>query len=290
MSSGKLPRKQQGMALVIVLWLVVLLSIMAAGHTRNTHTDTQLAARQVGFAQARALAEGGIQHAIIELLANRGAGQKPVNGTIFSINIGNEQVMLAIRDATGLVDLNAADADLLTTTLRAIGADETMQRQLVDAILDWRDGDNLSHLNGAEDNDYRAANLQWTARDGAFESIDELKYVLGMPQQLFARLAPFLTVHSGSSSLALEFAPPRLVAALTGDDISATMPAQADASVGGARSGTYHIYASASGAADSIASVEAVVRIAREKDKPFTILEWREPSRTNLLQASEESG
>ena len=297
MRTGKLPRRQQGMALIIVLWLVVLLSIMAAGHTRNTHTDTQLAARQLGFAQARALAEGGIQHAIIELLANRGAGQKPVNGTIFSINIGNEQVMLAIRDATGLVDLNAADADLLTTTLRAVGADETMQRQLVDAILDWRDGDNLSHLQGAEDNDYRAANLQWTARDGAFESIDELKYVLGMPQQLFAGLAPFLTVHSGSSSLALEFAPPRLLAALAGDEFGTPIQAQTgDVQVrthnGAAdvRSGTYHIYASASGAAGSVASVEAVVRIADAKDEPYTVLEWRESSRASLLQASEEPG
>jgi len=297
MIPGKLPRRQQGMALIIVLWLIVLLSVMAAGHTRNTHTEMQLAARQLGLAQTRALAEGGIQHAIIELLANGSAGQRPVNGTVFSISIGNEQVTLAIRDATGLVDLNAASADLLTATIRAVGADEAMQRALADAILDWRDGDNLSHLNGAEDDDYRAAGMPWTARDGAFETIDELKYVLGMPQQVFDRLAPLLTVYSGSSSLDLEFAPPFLVAALTGDEFVATTPARPDAiqngtnsSDGGVRSGTYHIYASASGAAGSVASVEAVVRIAAAKDRPFTILEWREPSRANLLAANEESG
>lgn len=297
MITGKLPRRQQGMALIIVLWLVVLLSVMAAGHTRNTHTETQLAARQLGLAQARALAEGGIQHAIIELLANKSAGQRPVDGTIFSISIGDEQVTLAIRDATGLVDLNAASADLLTATIRAVGADEAMQRALADAILDWRDGDNLSHLNGAEDDDYRAAGMPWTARDGAFETIDELKYVLGMPQQVFDRLAPLLTVYSGSSSLDLEFAPPFLVAALTGDEFIATTPARPDviqdgtnSSVGGVRSGTYHIYASVSGAAGSVASVEAVVRIAAATDRPFTILEWREPSRASLLATNEESG
>jgi general secretion pathway protein K len=292
-----LPRRQQGMALIIVLWLVVLLSVMASSHMRNTHTETQLAARQLGLAQARALAEGGIQHAIIELLANKSTGQRPVNGTTFSIHIGNEQVTLAIRDATGLVDLNAASADLLTATIRAVGADEATQRALADAILDWRDVDNLSHLNGAEDDDYRAAGMPWTARDGAFETIDELKYVLGMPQQVFDRLAPLLTVYSGSSSLDLEFAPPFLVAALTGDEFIATTPAWPDAiqdetnsSVGGVRSGTYHIYASVSGAAGSVASVEAVVRISAAKDRPFTILEWREPSRANLLAANEESG
>jgi len=283
------------MALVIVLWLVVLLSVMAAGHTRNTHTDTQLAARHLGHAQARALAEGGIQYAIMELLANESAGQRPVDGTLFSVKIGDDSVTVAIRDATGLVDLNAADAGLLAETLRAGGADETLQRELVDAILDWRDGDNLSHLNGAEDDDYRAAGVPWTARDGAFETIDELKYVLGVQQQLFDRLAPFLTVHSGSSRLALEFAPPYLVAALTGAKdgaVTAPLPGAMqsgqDSSTGGVRSGTYHVYAGASGTAGSFATVEAVVRIAATQDEPFRFLEWREPSRANLMQALEE--
>ena len=95
--------------------------------------------------------------------------------------------------------------------------------------LDWRDGDDLSHLHGAEDDDYRAAGMPWTARDGAFETIDELKYLLGMPQQVFDRLAPLLTVYSGSSSLDLEFAPPFLVAALAGDEFIATTPARPDA-------------------------------------------------------------
>jgi type II secretory pathway component PulK len=57
-------RRQDGMALIVVLWLVVLLSIMAAGHSRNVHTDSTLAARQVQAAKARALAEAGINHVI----------------------------------------------------------------------------------------------------------------------------------------------------------------------------------------------------------------------------------
>ena len=290
MKTVTLPGRQRGMALIIVLWLVVLLSVMATGHTRNTHNDTQLAARQVGLAQGRALAEGGIHHAIIELLADKSATQRPVNGTIFSISIGNDQVTLAIRDATGLVDLNAANADLLMGTLRAGGADETLQRKLADAILDWRDSDNLSHLNGAEDDDYKAAGLQWTARDDAFETVDELKYVFGMPQELYDRIAPFLTVYSGSSSLELEFAPPYLVAALTDSEFDVTTQNNTNNGVGAMRSGTYHIYATASAAANSIASVEAVVRISPAKDRPFEILEWREPSRANLLQAGGGSG
>jgi len=284
------------MALIIVLWLVVLLSIMAGGHARNTHIDTRLAAQQVGLAQARALADGGIQHAILELLTNSNATQRSVDGTLFSVSIGSEPVTLAIRDATGLVDLNSAGADLLAAAFLAGGADEMLQRELTDAILDWRDSDNLSHLNGAEDDDYKAARLPWTARDGAFETVDELKYVLGMPQELFNRVAPLLTVHSGSTRLDLDFAPPHLIAAVTGEAIGLTTPPRAgtapDSSSdnsGSAGSGTYHIYASATGAADATATVEAVVRLTTGQEVPYTILEWREPSRVAVFAANEGS-
>lgn len=277
---GSAPHRQGGMALIIVLWLIVLLGVMAAGHARNAHTDTVLAGRQVDFARSRALAEAGINHMILELLADTGERQPRVDGSISTLAILGGEVVIAARDATGLVDLNAAGADLLDTTLRACRADEQQASELVDAILDWRDGDNLAHLNGVEDADYRAAGLAWTSRDAAFESIDELKYLLGMRQELFDCLAPVLTVHSGRPGIKLEYAPPLLVAALndgasevTTGDSSAPTPGS------GPRNGTYHIYASAMGSAGAVAAIEAVVNISAASQYPFTILDWREPPR-----------
>ena len=281
-----LRRGQEGMALIIVLWLVVLLSVMAAGHARNVHTDTMLASRQLEFAKARAWAEAGVHHAIIELLAQNSAREWPVNGTINTVNIHGHDVGIAIRDATGLVDLNAATADLLAALLGATGTDEAWQQETVDAILDWRDGDNLRHLNGAEDNDYLAAGLVWTARDDAFATIDELKYVLGMRQDIFDKLAPFLTVYSGRSGVNLEYAAPFLVTALTGEYVepaeqvlSGAGQTGASTGTGGARNATYHVYVNAPGAAGVVASIEVVVRISATSDYPFTILDWREPMR-----------
>jgi len=275
---------QRGMALVIVLWLVVLLSVMAAGHARNAHIDTMLASRQVGFARSRALAEAGINHIVLELLADTRAQQRPLDGSIFTVDVHGETVVVAIRDATGLVDLNAASADLLGATLRACGADQQQASELVDAILDWRDGDNLAHLNGVEDADYRAADLGWTSRDASFESVDELKYLLGMRQALFDRLAAFVTVYSGSGGIDLEYAPPLLVAALTGGDVqSAADSAGSTARPNtGARNGTYHIYTSVTGRAGAVAAIEAVVNISGSSEFPFTVLDWREPPRSEF--------
>lgn len=272
-------RQQGGMALIVVLWLVVLLSIMATGHSRNAHTDVTLASRQVESARARALAEAGINHVILEMLAKDSDAELPVDGSVFTTNIYDDVITLAIRDATGLVDLNAADPNLLGATLRACGVEESEERELVDAILDWRDKDDLAHLHGIEDEDYLAAGVPWTSRDGAFESIDELRYLPGMSQALFDQLAPLVTVHSGSGKLNLEYAPPALITALTGNIVEPATPDDANRNARAARNGTYHIYSSAAGGSGTIASIEAVVNISRSSESPFIVLDWREPPR-----------
>jgi len=272
-------RQQGGMALIVVLWLVVLLSIMATGHSRNAHTDVTLASRQVESAQARALAEAGINHVILEMLAKDSDAELPVDGSVFTTNIYDDVITLAIRDATGLVDLNAADPNLLGATLRACGVEESEERELADAILDWRDKDDLAHLHGIEDDDYLAAGVPWTSRDGAFESVDELRYLPGMSQALFDRLAPLVTVHSRSGKLNLEYAPPVLITALTGNIVEPATPDGANRNARAARNGTYHVYSSAAGGSGTIASIEAVVNISRSSKFPFTVLDWREPPR-----------
>ena len=277
---------QRGIALIIVLWLIVLLGVMAAGHARNVHTETLLASRQLESARARALAEAGVQHAIIELLARNSVREWPINGTITTVHIDGHEVSIAVRDATGLIDLNAASADLLAAAFAATGSDGGWRQEIVDAILDWRDGDKLRHLNGAEDDDYRAAGLDWTARDGAFASVDELRYVLGMRQEIFDELAPFLTVHSARPGINLEYAPPFLIKTLTGEYVEPAESALPDASqhgtnrrIGGPRNGTYHVYVNAPAAAGVVATLEAVIRISATSDSPYAILSWREPMR-----------
>ena len=271
-------RRQQGMALIIVLWLIVLLSVMAAGHSRNVHTDTRLASRQVEIAKARSMAEAGINHVILEMLADESNEKIPVDGSVFAVDIYDEQVTLAVRSATGLVDLNGAGADLLDAVLRACGVEDSRRPELVDAILDWRDGDDLTHLNGVEDRDYLAAGLPWTSRDDAFKSIDELKYLPGVDQGLFERMAPLVTVHSGRAGIDLENAPPILVMALTGEQVEPANSLQLRA----LRVGTFHIYASVATESGTLASIEAVVTTSRSTVKPVTILEWREPPRQVL--------
>lgn len=280
--------RQKGIALIIVLWLIVLLGTIAAGHVRNVHSETMLAMHSVQLAKARALAGAGIQRAILGLLRPNEGDQWPVDGTLQRLELGGHEIQVAVRDATGLVDLNLANAELLKVLFSVMGNDTQQQMKLVDALLDWRDPDDLSHLHGAEDDDYRAAGFAWTAHDSAFSSIEELRYLIGMTPQKFAAIAPYITVYSGRAALNIDYAPLELIRVLTGqspsnespsNETSKPSPVRKSMSPATAHPGTYHIYAGASRDGGVFASVEAVVNISNSSAKPYTVLNWQEPAR-----------
>ena len=63
--------------------------------------------------------------------------------------------------------------------------DEDQQTRLVNAILDWRDEDDLVHIEGAEKKEYQDAGLNYQPQNKPFQSIEELQLVLGMNETVF---------------------------------------------------------------------------------------------------------
>ena len=270
-----IPARQRGIALVVVLWLLVLLTVIAASHSLAVRTETRLASNQVEASKTRGLAEAGAYHAIMELLVRDEALRWPVNGSVNHIRFEDGEVAISIRDARGLIDINKVQGAVLDTVLAGAGLEQTQRQALVDATLDWRDTDSLKRINGAEDDDYRRAGLKWAARDGVFSSVEEFRYVLGMTNPLYERLAPYLTVHSGQANIKLDAAPPWLVNVLTA---AQDQPTTGNTTARGGS--TFHITVWATSNGGSSASIDTVVRITPTGNQPYTILSWRAPSRS----------
>lgn len=295
MNGGKqrlshLPAQQRGLALVMVLWLVTLLGIIAGGHAYNTHTETRLAAMHVASAKARAAVQAGLSFAILQLMAHDLATPWPIDGTVVRYQFNNAQIGIAVRDATGLIDLNAAGPDLLRTLTSALTVDQPLQDKIVAAIIDWRDADEIRHVHGAEEYDYKLTGYSWTPRDGEFSSVEELRYVMGITQQLFDEMAPFVTVYSGHSGINLEFAAPFLVNAMSGKSVRPAMTKRSGSNTRkAAGSGTYHIYVSSTDSEGVGASLEAVIRLADRGETPYQVLYWRDSMRTRFPDI-EQSG
>jgi general secretion pathway protein K len=82
--------------------------------------------------------------------------------------------------------------------MTALGTDYDRARQLSGAIADFRDPDDLlTPEGGAEDPQYGSAGLPYGAKDRPFESVSELRQVLGMDSALYEQLRPHVTVYTG---------------------------------------------------------------------------------------------
>lgn len=267
-------KSQRGMALVIVLWLVAVMTVIASGHSRNAHNEMQLAMNQIETAQARSVAQAAFSLTVLDMLSTANSDKLPRLGTPFARRLNDRDVVITVRPTAALLDLNSASESLLRALIIAAGTTDDIAASIAAAIVDWRDGDSLVHLNGAEDDEYAVAGREWSARDDNFVSVDELRYVLGMTETLYRKIAPCITVHSEQRTIDLESAPELLLRAVTGAETATT---GASRSANGA--GTYVINITVQGKSGTAVTVEAVVRLTASAKQPFNILEWRDAPR-----------
>jgi len=145
--------------------------------------------------------------AFLGLTDTRGDKRWRVDGVPTTIESDGVSVTLTIQDESGKVDLNAAPRDVFVRLFQSAGSSPDAAATMADRILDWREANNLAHLNGSTDADYRASGSKFHPRHGPFQSVAELKMVLGMTPELFDQLQPALTVYSQSQQINRQTAP-----------------------------------------------------------------------------------
>ncbi|HET7728652.1 MAG TPA: hypothetical protein VFK48_01345 [Usitatibacter sp.] len=189
--------RQAGIALVLVLWVSVLLTVIASSFIMERRTESMIVANSAAIARAEAAANAGVMRAVHELYRGESAPEPwRRDGARHEFSFDGIPVTVEIVDESAKIDINTAADPLLLGLLRASGLKEDEAAQLLDAIVDWRDPDSLKRPNGAEEGDYRAAGLAYKPANTAFQAIEELQLVLGMRPDIYRRLAPLVTVFS----------------------------------------------------------------------------------------------
>ena len=225
---------ERGIALIVVLWLTVLIAVIGSSFAYSMRGEALAARNTMSLAQARAAADGAIERTAFELSRPRiSADVWNADGQPHAFSDGDIALTATAYDESARIDLNAGSEALLKGLLQNVGGldPETAQRTL-DAILDWRDPDDLKRPNGAEAPEYRAAGSKYVPTNAPFESVGELQRVLGMTPSLMARLVHTLTVYSRQQGVNLANAPRDVLLALPGvtaEQVDAFIAAREDA-------------------------------------------------------------
>jgi general secretion pathway protein K len=203
--------KQQGMALVLVLWILSLLTIMAGSFALSMRRETALLGGLRNNAEAAATAESGL--AIAEwMLQNPDANKRwRADGSIYEIDMANAKLRIRLLSETGKININNVELPLLQNLMNyaPMGSNAQLPSVTIDraaAILDWRDADDLMRINGAEKQQYQDAGLNYQPRNQAFQTLEELQMVLGMDAATLKWLEPLITVYADHVQVDLQLA------------------------------------------------------------------------------------
>lgn len=195
---GTLASRPRGAALLLVLWILALMTGLIAIFALSARTEGLQGRFLARSTAARYAAEAGLELAALHLQGADPNQRWVPDGRANRIDFDGYALEVRVLDESAKVDLNVAPNDLLVGLMMAVGTDFDRARQLAGSIADFRDPDNLLNPEGgAEDPQYAAADLPYGAKDRPFETVTELRQVLGMDEALYEKLLPHVTVYTG---------------------------------------------------------------------------------------------
>jgi len=226
-----------GIALLLTLWAMTLIGVLVTAGASSMRQEVVAVANFKEETEAYYLAIAGIQRAVVELL-NADRNEEP-NSILYDtwqetwktnpeayedVPLGRGSYRVTVVDEESKLPLNQATPEALRRLFQASGVEGVALDTIVDSILDWRDPDNLHRINGAEDDYYLSLPVPYRAKNGDFESLNELLLVRGMTPEIlygsqgegekrYKGVLPFLSVDA-KGGVNINTAPPEVLAAL----------------------------------------------------------------------------
>lgn len=194
----RLTAHNSGIALLMTLWVLVMLSVIAMSFSFSTRWGSASTRNFKEETKAYYLAMSGYQEAVGYLLSDQDnmvdyidadgnlyidKDTKPVTGKRVT---DEAELEIKITDDGARLNINIMDGARLKKVLDYVGMPPDLEQEIIDSILDWKDADKEHHLSGAEDDYYESLDPPYKAKNRNFDSVEELLLVKGFkPEYLY---------------------------------------------------------------------------------------------------------
>src|SRR5688500_6009680 len=211
-------RKDRGIALIIVMMVILVLSVLAGGFAYSMKVETRLARNTAWESDMEWLGRSGVElgkYCLAMHLASpppenmyaglnqlwAGGPPNPTNEILAAINmkdvpLGPGKFTVTIQDMErkfSLSSITEANPGILERALLLVGADSSDIPTIMDSYFDWVDPDHNTHLAGAESPFYLGMAAPYYAKNGPVDDIREVMLIKGMTEQVLwgsARVGP----------------------------------------------------------------------------------------------------
>lgn len=191
----------QGSILIMVLWVIMLGLILVTAIATNVRLSAMTVIHHQEALQDWSAVLDAVNKAHMELvidkmpkinadrtsLYNRESEENRFDGRPISLSYRvPEGISVRIYNLSGKINIARLDQNKLTRLLeQQLGEGNKKIPELVDAWFDWIDVDNVKRLNGAEEAYYIKEHMGYEPRNGAFASVDEIRWIKGF-NEVFA--------------------------------------------------------------------------------------------------------
>lgn len=272
-------RRQTGIALIAVLWVVSGLSIIVAAVLAQTRTEVRLTRTHVDLARARAMSEAGVYRGLYELLRARESVRFGLPENVPRLEWGAATVAIRIDNEAGKIDVNHAPEALLQNLFVQAGAGEGQARQLASRTETLRRYSSIT-ADGRDEGD-------------TFASIEDFAAQLGLSARLWRRMSSWITVHNGRAGVNPYVARKDVLSIVPGFDSTVLENLLQEGSPHRLQSRLERIEqvyltdrlspvytVSASATVDGVSTTaEATIKMSAHRSHPYTILTWSEEPR-----------
>lgn len=199
----KPPSPSAGIAMIIVMVMIFVLGILAAGFAYSMKVETKLASNTSLESDLEWLGRSGVELAryvlaqqlsipenFDSLKQKWAGGPGNTNDALAEISLENNRVgegifSIKIIDMERKVNINVAGEALLQQALTLIGVDAAGFSTIVNSIQDWREPGNNSRISGAKSDYYLELNPPYVAKNGPIGDLSELLLVKGITPEMY---------------------------------------------------------------------------------------------------------
>jgi type II secretory pathway component PulK len=187
-SRARPPRR--GAILIVAMWIMIILVSVVLVLARSMRVEGTSAANRQSQLEADHIERGAEQFVLAQVDGAKGDAVTVLSAEAEAMPLGNGYFWLlrpdpesdqsygfGITDEASKLNLNIASSDQLQYL-------PAMTSDVADAIVDWRDADDVPGQNGAESDYYLSLSLPYTAKNLPFETVEELQLVKGMTREL----------------------------------------------------------------------------------------------------------
>ena len=203
--------KSDGIALIIVMCAIVVLSILAAAFAYSMKVETRLAQNSDSEQQLLWLGRSGVELAcyvlsqqmtipgepydsLNQIWAGGPGGPGETNSALsgLSLNnypVGDGTVSVKIVDLERKVNINTAiypaNNQVIIQALTLMGVDANNMSVVSDSVLDWIGPPGPARVAGAEDEYYQALAVPYHVKNAPVDNLSELMLVRGVTPELY---------------------------------------------------------------------------------------------------------